>query len=241
LQSCTTNPSEGKWRSDIYPKNDKEWNTWKDSYRDFILRYAKIAESANAEMFCLGAELTQLTKEKEDYWKALIREVRTIYSGELTYAANWYKEYEDIKFWGELDYIGVQGYFPLVKSENPSIDKISKGWKKYSAKLESLHEKFNRQIIFTEMGYKSTACSAIRPWEWLENKDRSDVQYSDTTQANCYSAFFKSIWPKPWFSGVHIWQMRADYQVRTDRKNMDFFPQGKLAEEIISKGYGSKK
>ncbi|MGK0365046.1 MAG: hypothetical protein ACI85O_002109 [Saprospiraceae bacterium] len=82
-------PSEGKWRSDISPTNDDNREAWQESYSDFIFRYAELAEQANAEMFCIGTELSQLSAEKSIFWTNLIQEVRTIYSGKITYAANW--------------------------------------------------------------------------------------------------------------------------------------------------------
>jgi len=137
-------PSNGTWRSDIFPSNEKNWTTWKKSYRDFILLYAKIAEKNNAEMFCIGTEFTRLAIEKPEFWKKLIEEVRT------------------------LDYIGIQAYFPLVKNKNPSVQQISKGWKKYFSSMKKVHKKFNKKILFTELGYKSTDDSAIEPWSWLD-------------------------------------------------------------------------
>ena len=162
-------PTQGSWRSDIFPDNEADWAIWQERYRDFIFHYASLAEAAGAEMFCIGTELTRLSLEKPEFWKSLIPEIRSIYSGKITYAANWYKEYENLTFWGDLDYIGIQAYFPLVKNEYPSVQQISEGWKKYIPKLESIHKKYNRQILFTELGYKSTSDSAVDPWTWIED------------------------------------------------------------------------
>ena len=79
----------GKWRSDIFPTNNENWESWKKTYRDFILLYARIAEKNNVELFCIGTELTRLALEKTFYWENLIQEIRSIYSGKITYAANW--------------------------------------------------------------------------------------------------------------------------------------------------------
>ena len=121
-------PTEGKWRSDIFPNTDEDWESWKSSYTDFILRYAKVAEDAGAEMYCLGTEFTRLTTEKPEYWRYLIQEVRKVYSGKLTYAANWYQEYERVIFWDDLDYIGIQAYFPLTKKQEPKVNDLVHGW-----------------------------------------------------------------------------------------------------------------
>ena len=230
-------PSDGKWRSDIYPTNDKNWELWKKTYRNFIIRYAKIAEKSNAEMFCIGIEFSRLSVEKPEFWKSLIQEIRSIYSGKITYAANWYHEFDKITFWDDLDFIGIQAYFPLVKNENPSVEQISKGWKKHFPSMEATHKKYNRKILFTEMGYKSTADSAISPWEWVDDPYNQDKTFSPETQANCYEAFFNTVWEKEWFAGVHIWNLRSDYVEGSRKNNLDFTPQGKPATNIITKGF----
>lgn len=229
----------GKWRSDILPTTDENWNIWKEDYRDFILRYARIAEEAKAEMFCVGTELTLITKEYPEYWVDLIKEIRTIYKGKLTYAANWYQEYEHVDFWEELDYIGIQAYFPLTKNKNPGLQEIIEGWDKHLSDIIAVSSQYNKPILFTEMGYKSTVDSAIRPWEWMEYSERSDELCSPQTQAHCYQAFFNTLWNQPWFAGVHIWQMRTDYHEwsKPGRKDLNFTPQGKPAMDIIKEGF----
>ena len=229
--------TEGKWRSDVYPSTEEGWKEWQADYRAFILFYAQIAEKNNVEMFCIGTELSRVAVEKPDYWRQLIQEVREVYSGELTYAANWYKEYEKIQFWDQLDYIGVQAYFPLTHHNFPSAEEISKGWKPHLSSLESVHKKFDKKVLFTEMGYKSIANSAVKPWEWIYHMDEEDKTYSTETQSNCYKAFFDTVWDQPWFAGVHIWQMRTGFEPRKDKIDLDFTPQGKPAEIVITEGF----
>jgi len=231
-------PLDGKWRSDIFPTNKKNWETWKKSYREFILLYAKIAEKNNVELFCIGTEFTRLALEKPKFWKDLIQEVRNIYSGKITYAANWYKEFENITFWDDLDFIGVQAYFPLVKNKNPSVEQISNGWKKHLPTLKKVHQKFDKKILFTELGYKSTADSAIEPWAWIDYSSKIDQPASLETQVNCYKAFFSTVWKKDWLAGVHIWQWHTSNE-DGGKDNLDFTPRKKTTEKIIAKGYGN--
>ena len=226
---------DGKWRSDIFPTSAENWEVWKASYQDFILRYARLAQAGGAEMFCIGTEFSRLSTEKPNFWKALIQEVRQVYKGKITYAANWYEEYERITFWEDLDYIGIQAYFPLAEEEFPSVKQVSDGWNAYLPTMKNLARQHNRKIIFTEIGYKSTSDSAITPWEWLDYPESGKV-FSAETQANCYAAFFEKVWPKKWFEGVHIWQMRSDYLHREPR-NLDFTPLQKTAESVIAKGF----
>ncbi len=227
----------GKWRSDIYPSNEENWMSWKNSYRDFILRFAKVAQESQAEMFCIGTEFTRLTIEKPVFWKGLIQEIRGIYSGSITYAANWYQEYEQISFWDQLDFIGIQAYFPLVDHNHPNPEEISKGWQPYLRKMQEVHRRYDRKIVFTEMGYKSTPDAASKPWEWLDYKDMKTVEHSDQVQTDCYQVFFDEIWSQNWFHGVHIWQYRFDAFSDNRFDKRDFSPQDKPAQHIIQKGF----
>ncbi|MEM6723389.1 MAG: hypothetical protein AAF598_05080, partial [Bacteroidota bacterium] len=45
-------------------------------------------------------------------WRTIIRSARQHYTGELTLAAN-FDNYREISFWDELDFIGINAYFPL--------------------------------------------------------------------------------------------------------------------------------
>ncbi|NND77416.1 MAG: hypothetical protein HKN39_04475 [Flavobacteriales bacterium] len=229
-------PSLGKWRSDIFPSSEEDWKMWSDSYSDYIVRYAKVAEEGSAEMYCIGTEFSRLTLEKPEYWIELIANVRKVYSGKVVYAANWYKEYEEIGFWDQLDFIGIQAYFPLSKSEYPGVEELSQSWNEFVPALSTVSEKYDRKILFTEMGYRSTSTGAIEPWLWVEDPALGEEIYSGVTQANCYQAFFNSIWDQEWFAGLHLWQMRPDIEQRRN-KELDFTPQGKPASDVIRKGY----
>lgn len=197
--------SDDKWRSEIAMNNTADWDAWFESYRNWILHYARIAESSKIEALCIGTELYQTTKQHPDQWKSIIADIRKVYSGQLTYAANWYKEYEEITFWGELDYIGIQAYFPLSKNDNPTQNELTKSWSKHKKRLAKLSEKYDKKIVFTEIGYKNTTDAAKEPWTWPQDLDPS-VKINEETQINCYNALFESLWSEPWFDGLFIWK-----------------------------------
>ena len=230
----------GLWRSDILPTNEENWESWKASYRNFILDYAMIAEESEAELYCIGVEFSKLTEKYPAYWRSLIKDVRNIYSGKITYAANWYQEYEQLSFWDQLDYIGIQAYFPLTKNDNPSTREISNGWDKYISEIETVHKKFKKPVLFTELGYKSTIDSAKEPWTWVDHTQENEMKVSNETQSNCYIAFFDSVWKAKWMSGLFIWQMRVDHNENLRKIDIDFTPQAKPAEKIIREAYGKQ-
>lgn len=197
---------DGKWRSDIAMTNEQDWEAWFDNYGTLILHYARLAEESNMESLCIGTELHQTTKHHPEKWRKLIREIRAVYSGQLTYAANWYKEYEDITFWDDLDFIGIQAYFPLSNHKMPSKKKLIRSWESHKKDIGKVAKRYNKKVVFTEIGYKNTDDAAIEPWSWPQHLDTEEVALSEQTQLACYQALFESVWNEPWMDGIFIWK-----------------------------------
>lgn len=228
-------PSSRKWRSDISPETPEGWKSWSESYRQFIFHYARMSTLLEIELFCIGTELHQIVKDHPEFWEQLIIDIKKIYKGKITYAANWNAEMEDVRFWDQLDYIGIQAYFPLTDKTEPGLREIKKGWKKHLKKITALHQRYNKPILFSELGYKSTPDAAIEPWAWANSMKSLYKKVSYQTQANCYEAFFKTFWDKEWFAGVHFWEWQAGHNHK--RKNINFTPQQKPAENIMTKWF----
>ena len=231
------NSSNGKWRSDISHSDEEDWKTWSKSYAEFILHYAKMSELLDADIFCLGTELHQTVKDHPKFWSQLIKDVRNIYNGKITYAANWNEEVEDVSFWSELDFIGIQAYYPLTKKDDPSVKELLSGWKSHVQQIEKIHNKYNKPVLFTEIGYKSTTDAAIEPWQWADGLSNLITKVSNRTQANCYEAFFRTFWKEEWFAGVHFWQWHARHEPSRGQGSINFTPQQKPAENIMAKWF----
>ena len=153
-------------RSEIGFDNEADWARWEADYRRFLMLYARLAAEVNADVLVLGTELTRPATERPDFWRTLASEVRTVYDGQLTYAANWHKAYKRIQFWSALDYVGVQAYFPLTDTESPSLSALRDGWRRHQAALAEVHERAGRPILLTEVGYRSAVGAAAAPWTW---------------------------------------------------------------------------
>ncbi len=231
--------SNGKWRSDISHSNEEDWKKWSQSYSDFIQHYAKLSELLNVEIFCIGTELHQTVIDHPEYWNQLITNIRKIYRGKITYAANWNGEVNDVAFWDKLDFIGIQAYYPLTKKTEPSVKDLVKGWKVHVQQIEKIQKKYNKPILFTEIGYKSTPDAAIEPWQWADGISNLYTKVSTRTQANCYEAFFRTFWDKEWFAGVHFWQWQARTEPTKGQGTINFTPQQKPAENIMAKWFGN--
>ena len=233
-----TRAEKGKWRTHIEMKNEAGWRAWFSSYRTFILHYARFAERHGIEVLCIGTELHATVVERPDDWRRLIGEIREVYGGKLTYAANWYREFEEVPFWDLLDYIGVQGYFPLSDGAHPRIAALREGWQPHREAIERIQRQYDKPVLFTEIGYKSRPYPARRPWEWPKRgsagADAEDLQ----AQAVCYRAFFETFWELDWVAGAYFWKWFPAERSPAGSDNAGFTPQGKPAERVLGHWYG---
>jgi hypothetical protein len=223
----------GFWSGAIRMAREEDWEAWFASYEVFILHYARLAQDEGDDALCVGTEL-EGTTHREQEWRRIIAAVRQVYDGRLTYAANWSGEFERIAFWDALDFIGVQAYFPLSETPNPSIEALVDSWAPLRDRLAGLSERTGKRIVFTEVGYRSAPGAAIEPWLW-----RSEGPSDHTTQANCYEAAFRALWNEPWFMGTFWWKWFPHWQEDRSAEDRSFTPQGKDAVAVISRWYGA--
>lgn len=206
-------------------ESEEKWKLFEKGYANYILFYAKIAEEKNVELLCLGTEMANFVKKRPNFWGKLIHEVKKVYHGKLTYAENW-DSYQHVPFWNELDFIGIDAYFPLSKNQNPTMEEIRKGWSNYENELETLANATQKPILFTEIGYRSCDFATEKPWETDFEKS-----YNETIQANALQACFDANWAKKWFAGMFVWKWFPD--INEHNKKDLFTPQHKLAEKVL--------
>ncbi len=235
-----TDSSGGKWRTHIEMESEEDWQKWFISYREFILHYARFAEKNGIEALCIGTELHQTAVQRDSDWRKLIQEIRKVYHGQLTYAANWWREFEEVKFWDELDYIGIQAYFPLSQKKNPTLAELKQAWIPHRQAIEKVQQKYKKPVVFTEVGYKSTPGSAIEPWKW-PNLPGAEREVDLEVQVRCYQAFFHTFWNQDWFAGAYIWKWFPRHRKAGGNGHFGFTPQNKPALKILSDWYRRDK
>lgn len=204
------------WVGDFYPENMKEWE---ESMTEFTIDFARLADSLEVELFCLATEYKRLAIEHPNYFEELIHQVRAVYSGKLTYAANW-DEYNLVTFWHLLDYIGVNAYFPLSEGAETSDEALNRSWDSVGGRLSSWSAQHGKQILFTEFGYRSVPNTTERPWEHDEGS------YDPHAQSLAFEALFRNVWNEPWLAGGFVWKWRFFDEVGGPG-DTGFTPQGK--------------
>ncbi|MEO1013424.1 MAG: glycoside hydrolase TIM-barrel-like domain-containing protein [Bacteroidota bacterium] len=222
----------GEFTGTLKMKTEEDWKTFEASYSQFILSYARLAQKTKVAILCIGTELEQFVVNRPDYWRKLIKEIRGLYSGKLTYAANW-DEYTRTPFWEQLDYIGVDAYFPLSEERDPSAEQLEKGWQKWKGHMEELSKKVGKPVLFTEFGYRSMDYTAKKPWLVDRNQENVNLQ----AQARATQVIFDEFWKEDWFAGGYIWKWFIDHEKSGGSKNNRFTPQNKPAEETIRAFY----
>jgi hypothetical protein len=192
---------------------------WFESYGRFVEHYARLATRVHADLFCVGGEFVKLTPY-EAGWRKLIARARELYPGPLVYAANFGGEFESIKFWDALDDIGLQEYYPLPEDLN--ADEIER-------KVEAVEQKYQRPVIFTEVGFASGQHANRAPWEDGHGAPALELQ------ARCYEAIFKAFYDRPWFEGMYWWKVGTNGFGGPDDTSLT--PWGKPAMQVVKRWY----
>ena len=216
--------SRGKFAADIGMLSPDDWRAFMANYRLYVLRYARLAAESGADIFCIGTELAKASQASvlADDWHHLIQDVRSIYSGPLTYAAH-HSEVEGIPFWDSLDYIGIDGYYPLIRLPLAleSLERLSLRW--------------DRPVLFTEAGFSSSSYALTEPWRPGPNRAASDSVRLDL-QAEGWQTLLAELWRRDFVWGVYAWKWHPN-PAWGGPKNADHTPQGKPALKIISRFY----
>jgi len=208
--------------------NETDWQLWESNYLKYVFNYAHLADSLNIEMFCIGTELKLVVEQRPMFFNKLIDSIRTFYDGKLIYAANW-DDYKAVPFWGKLDYIGIDGYFPLSTDNTPSVADMVASWQSTISAIEQFKTALNKDVIFAEIGYKSVDQCAYEPWNPTSNTVNMQAQ------SNSYQAFFEAFANKPWFKGAFLWKWYPKHENSGGFSNKDYTPQNKPAEAVIEK------
>jgi hypothetical protein len=142
---------------------------------DTFLDERTAAQAAWARQVTGGGDVVWLASRRrllERHWRDLIAEVREVYSGRLTYAAN-FDQYRAVGFWDALDVLGINGYFPLRSAFEPGEDpqelepQLRTSWQRILREIDTFRRERDLQrlpVVFTELGYTPRAGATIQPW-----------------------------------------------------------------------------
>jgi len=227
----------GEWRALIDPGDDEGWQRWQAGYRAFLLTWAEVAEQSGVDMLSVGVELRSwLTTTRAGTFVEILRDVRGVYSGLLTYAANW-DDVEQTVILGELDVIGLNAFFPLAERENATLEELMAGGQRVAARVHQLAHDWDKPVMFTEFGYTTRADPALRPWEWPDHM--KSVRVDELAQADAYRGLLSALLEEPAFAGLFAWRLYADPNDMSQEAEWGFSPRGKLAEPVLRDAFSA--
>ena len=221
------------WPGAIKMANEKEWKQFAEYYFRWIKHYALLAQMYKIPLLVIGNELVEFTLSHPKIWRKMIKKIKIIYDGKITYGSNWGKEFEQLTFWDAFDFIGISQYYPLSNKVNPTDNELFEGADKIMNRIEKIGKRFNKPIIFTEMGYRSS----LSPWLTSNENERSKRTVNNQNQLRTYNAMIKAIEDKTWLKGIFWWKWPSYLYFNTKRRHDLYTPMNKPAEKIIKKLY----
>ena len=223
----------GSWPGDLEMQNEKDWNLFFQYYQDWMVHYAMMAEIYQFDMLCLGVEFAKATIARPDSWRKLIRRIRQVYSGPITYAANWGEEFEQLSFWDELDFIGLDCYYPLGEGENVSAKQLKTSFAQVLDRVKEVSSTYQKPVLFTEIGFRSVEQTWANP-----HAEAGGRPVDQNAQNLCYEIVFESVRNKSFVKGMFWWKWPS-YLEHNHSKSKGFTPNHKLAEGTVEKYFKS--
>jgi len=221
----------GGWRAEIDPGTDDGWQKFAASYRAFILDWAKFAAGASVDMLAVGVELRSwVTTTRAASFLPILREVRAVYPGLLTYAANW-DDVDQTVILGELDVIGINAFYPLTNKPNASDQELVGGGLEVAKRVTALAQLWQKPVLFTEFGYTARTDPALRPWEWPDHM--TNVSVDARAQAAAYRGLLSGMKDTPELVGGFVWRLYANPDDLSQEAEWGFSPRGRAAELLL--------
>jgi hypothetical protein len=186
------------WRGSIQPQNR---TAWFQSYRAFLLPYVTAAQQGHAATFVMGTELESLEGSPE--WPGLIRSLRSIYTGQLTYDEN-YDEFAWNKANPPVPTHNVDAYPEFSLPDSASVAMLTRSW---DAWLGAHPLSVRRELTLSEVGIRAEANSYDNPWAWLGT---ATEPVDPRVQAAWFQAVCNAISAEQIGGGIYFWEVNFD-------------------------------
>jgi FG-GAP-like repeat/GTA TIM-barrel-like domain len=255
--------SVGDWRSFYNPTDPAAFFA---SYKTMIVAVAQVAQANGATMLCIGVELDQLAGPTYlSDWTDIITAVRAVFSGTLTYSANWDTAISpwqgqhglsagtrdlttQVSFWSALDFVGIDAYAPLSDKANPVLADLIAGWIEVPSDSTSLAVTGNQSLISY---FQGAAAKIGKPLFFteigyesasdaaLEPAGSSTNIYDPALQANLYAAFFEA-WQQSGngaLAGVLFWNWDPNAAEVGPGNGANFSPQALPAQRVLTAAF----
>lgn len=216
---------ENSWAGRIEPSGDAGWQAWFDAYTGHLLHYAAIATAERAQGLVIGTELRRTDTRPE--WREIIAKLRSIYTGELSYAAHDIDGLTIFAHWELLDSAAVTLYPSL--GADPDREAMRVHVDAAIRRLRAAAGEIGKPVWIAEIGIQSRRGAQENPWEW-RNPD-PDAPAAADLQAEVIDLWLEAL-SGEWNKGVLLWAWSNDPSAggAADR---DYLLQNKPVEEVL--------
>jgi hypothetical protein len=186
------------WRGSIQPQSRAAWFR---SYHKMLVPYVNAAQAGHAESFVVGTELDSL--ERAPQWAGLLRSLRSVYHGQLTYDQNY------DTFASDTDNPPVQSYdvdaYPgFGLPDSASVARLTEAW---DAWLGAHPLSVRRELTLSEIGIQAVAGSYAEPWNWYS---ALDAPIDTHIQTSWYQAACNAVSTEQIGGGIYWWEVNFD-------------------------------
>jgi hypothetical protein len=186
------------WRGSIEPQNRAAWFR---SYNKLLLPYAAAAQAGHAATFVLGTELVSL--EGAPRWQGIVRSVRSVYSGQLTYDQN-HDEFASYTANPPVPSHNVDAYPQFSLPDSASVARLTRSWEAW---LGAHPLSVRRELILSEIGIDAVAGSYKDPWAWRSTRT---APINTRVQAAWYKAACNAVSAEQIGGGIYWWEVNFD-------------------------------
>ena len=149
----------------------------------------------------LGTELDSL--EGSPQWAGLLRSLRSVYTGQLTYDEN-YDEFAAGTANPPVPSHDVDAYPELGVSPSASVGQLTWSW---DAWLGAHPLSVRRELTISEIGIDAVAGSYVKPWDWFS---RANKPIDTHVQAAWYQAACNALSAEQIGGGIYYWEVNFD-------------------------------
>lgn len=191
---------EGGFRGRIKPNSV---SAWFNSYREFQRYYAQFGQKYGVDGIIIGSEMTSMQHYATE-WKRTVATVRSSFKGWVSYQSNWgetnprKRNKDRVTWWKSVDAISFSAYFPMSRKARPAYKDFLRGWKYFKRMngveenwmqyVFTLNKRYNRPILFAELGYRPRTGSSIWSQPWMSDDALTKTQIYTKGQADAYRA-----------------------------------------------------
>lgn len=204
------------------------WEEWFESFRQAMMYFADLAERVGMDAMLIGCEYYG-TEGHSKEWREIIKLVRERYNGPISYeftfesrkaySLDWFEELDFLSYSyyppaaapnGILngDRTGTENDPPETRYNAPTLcpnytrEEMEEYLSSRKAKIAEISKAyFNKPIVFTEIGVRSSHGSVMLPYNFLW-----EAPYDGEEQANYMEAVLNTFWELPCWMGLFWWK-----------------------------------